>query len=697
LEAPPLSLSVRSFAEQVLTGTSLEDKFLSPENLVDDGLPFQGVFPELPGRPHSLKFSRGGPSPELNRLKKVESDQDRGELLHLFANHELLAIELMALCLLRFHDAPPAFRRQVITTLADEQRHAQAYLARMKACGVNLGERPVNGTFWNHLRHMSSIEDYCSGMALTLEQANLDFALHFEARFREAGDELTANLLHEVRIDEIFHVRVGVQHMKGQLEDGQDLWDLWSQHLSPPLSPSRAKAYEMDLEGRREAGLDDRFISKLKRYERSKGRPPRVFLFNGLAEEEALGGEPSLQRKAMNRDFQSAMHLLAHNDDLVVVDQHPSSTFLDYLKETGFTRPEWRLNSEGPLNVGHQKVGSLHPWAWNKNSWQKLKATWPLQTLVDVSAWSPSQLISKDTCHLTKSDLSFLPPSEFHQPSLKIDHVDALVSHLEAHPHDHLLKMPLSASGHGHLPLSFNSTMGFKKVEKALKRHRELIVEPLHHRLADFSHPAHFDGEKIRWIGTTRMLIDANGKYQGAWLGNAMDGLNPETRRFLHDQKGQPIWAELHRSWETHLIQYFKELKYKGPFSIDAYLHQKADATQPNYRGCCEINLRSTFGHLALSLQNSLRKGCRALMSFVPMTDWEALPSLKELSLTREGEPHCWKRGLFPINDLWQAEKVALILVAGETSKEVHSLLKSMRVERSSHIHEGFDSLWDHQ
>ncbi len=45
--------------------------------------------------------------PGLHELEQVEA---HGRAMHFFANHELLALELMALVLLRFPEAPPSYR-----------------------------------------------------------------------------------------------------------------------------------------------------------------------------------------------------------------------------------------------------------------------------------------------------------------------------------------------------------------------------------------------------------------------------------------------------------------------------------------------------------------------------------------------------------------------------------------------------------
>ena len=65
---------------------------------------------------------------------------ERGRVLHFFANHELLALELMAVALLRFPDAPHSFRRGIIETMKEEQKHLNLYIESMNRLGV--GSQP---------------------------------------------------------------------------------------------------------------------------------------------------------------------------------------------------------------------------------------------------------------------------------------------------------------------------------------------------------------------------------------------------------------------------------------------------------------------------------------------------------------------------------------------------------------------------
>ena len=196
-------MELRDFAEQILFATTLDEKLRRPERLTDvrPGPPLAA--PEAPGRPAELRFKPpGGGKADFPGLHRLEQEGERGRLLHFFANHELLATELMALVLLRFPDAPAAFRRGISETLQDEQIHTRLYIERMRACGMQLGALPVSGYFWRAVSTMESPLDFVAGLSLTFEQANLDFCRHFARGFATVGDAETARLL-----DRIYHDR----------------------------------------------------------------------------------------------------------------------------------------------------------------------------------------------------------------------------------------------------------------------------------------------------------------------------------------------------------------------------------------------------------------------------------------------------------------------------------------------------------
>ena len=100
---------IRHRAEQILYGNTLDDKLVCLKGLTDHapGLPI--ATPELPGRPPELGFHTSNMRHPFPKPAHLNDERQRAVVLHHFANHELLALELMALTLLRFPDAPRPF------------------------------------------------------------------------------------------------------------------------------------------------------------------------------------------------------------------------------------------------------------------------------------------------------------------------------------------------------------------------------------------------------------------------------------------------------------------------------------------------------------------------------------------------------------------------------------------------------------
>jgi len=390
-------MELRELAERVLFAKTLEEKLQCPATITDEYPGAAMETPAMPGRPKELIFKVTGTSRgEFPGTQHLEKERERGRLLHFFANHELLATELMALVLLKFPAAPAAFRKGVLETLKDEQQHTRWYVERMKATGIHFGELPVSGYFWRAVAGMESPMDYVAGLSLTFEQANLDFARHFSNCFAEVGDADSAKLLQKIYRDEIGHVAYGLKWFRRWKNPTESDWDAFCRHLKFPLSPARAKGLSLNVEGRRAAGLGVDFIEHLNVFSQSKGRTPTVFVFNPLAEARIAGGKgfsPTKHQAQLVRDLTNLPQFLCRQDDIVVVEQRPSVHFLSGLKEAGFVLPEFvelarsaglrpgtllpsSLKHAGPeagaptafANLAQRKLGGLRPWAWGPDS-----------------------------------------------------------------------------------------------------------------------------------------------------------------------------------------------------------------------------------------------------------------------------------------------------------------------------------------
>jgi uncharacterized ferritin-like protein (DUF455 family) len=397
-------MELREFAERVLFATTLEEKLLRPTDITDEKPGPAFVTPAAPGRPAELQFKATGEARDsFPGTKNLEQESERGRLLHFFANHELLATELMALVLLKFPDAPAAFRKGVYQTLQDEQEHTQLYLHRMKQCGVHFGELPVSGYFWRSVSVMENPMDYVSSLCLTFEQANLDFARHFAQGFATVGDDATAKLLDKIYRDEIGHVAYGLKWFRRWKNPSESDWEAFCRQLKFPLSPQRAKGITLNVEGRRAAGLDAQFIAELDVFSQSKGRTPNVFVFNPFAEARIAHGKsfnPTKHQAQLARDLANLPQFLCRQDDIVLVSQKPSVEFLSGIKQAGFALPEFvELSERGSMsrsksptsgklinfdgrgeggtaaghrpalrNLTERKLGRLRPWAWGPDS-----------------------------------------------------------------------------------------------------------------------------------------------------------------------------------------------------------------------------------------------------------------------------------------------------------------------------------------
>lgn len=258
-------MEARQFAFDIVHGTDLARKLRPADGPLTDREPGPALRPEMPGRPPELTIAAGR-KVRVPSMDGLADPAQRPRILHALANHELQAAELYAWALLAFPDAPQEFRRHLMAILDDEQRHTRMYIARLEAHGVTFGEHGVSGYFWHKAPHMTTPLHFVCAMSLTFENANLDHTIELARRVRRAGDLKTAHVIERVHRDEIEHVRFGwrwLQAWKGELS----AWDAYRRHLVWPLRPAKAKGQRFHPEGRRQAGLEEDFIRRLREAE----------------------------------------------------------------------------------------------------------------------------------------------------------------------------------------------------------------------------------------------------------------------------------------------------------------------------------------------------------------------------------------------------------------------------------------------
>lgn len=258
-------INYSEFAKAVLMGENLEDKFFSHAIEWNEWKEFS--LPQAPGRRGKISFSDAQVKfPKAQRLNETDK---KAVALHSFANHELLAIEMMAAALLIYphhNDEDIRFKKGILTALREEQKHLNLYIGRLNQLGYEFGDFPLNDFFWRQMEKLKTPAQYAAVMALTFEAANLDFAQYYAKVFREFGDEETANILDIVLEDEIGHVAFGTHWMKKWKED-KTLWEYYMSSLPWPLTPARSRGIGFDPSLHLKAVNDEHFISSLETFD----------------------------------------------------------------------------------------------------------------------------------------------------------------------------------------------------------------------------------------------------------------------------------------------------------------------------------------------------------------------------------------------------------------------------------------------
>jgi len=613
-------MQMREAAEKILFAQSLEEKLLLVPEVASDDEPGKAIIvPDAPGRPEDLQMCANGVKASFPGVNRMDEDLERGKMMHFLANHELMAAELMALVLLKFPDAPKEYRAGVYEAMREEQMHTLMYMRRMRDCGVNFGELPVNDYFWKLVAPMETPMDFVTRLNLTFEQSNLDFSKHYAGLFREVGDVGTAAVLEKIYVDEIGHVGHGVKWFRKWKAQGQTDWEAFKVSLTFPLAPAKAKGLApapFNVEGRRLAGFDDDFIRHLEVCEQSRGRTPVAYWFNPNAESAVLAKAsgrpltPNKMERAMEEDLEMLLMAWCRRDDLLLMRKVPSLKHLAHLKHVGFDLPEVVSLEDPDGAMVNRKLGGVRPWAWSPDASVVLKPyaeniskSLPWQWKSEAPALWMSKEMGVNLCD--KLGLNDGVGEFFEDESVAFEKVAELLV-----DGDVLLKAPYACAGRGHRRVRRGADVKESEVRvwlnRILKEHGGVVVEPWLERVLDFSVLYEKDTNgKVKFKGMTEMENDAVGRFLGTKVYPKWgSGLPSEVTEFLFR--------------EAKMMQWYRELipealaellpDYTGPLGVDAMVYRRADGSLA-LRHVIELNVRMTMGRIALELLKKSPQG----------------------------------------------------------------------------------------
>ena len=648
-------MELRALAHMILCGAgTLSEKLTAAPQLTDDA-PGEPETVRAPARDAELAWSDARTDVPQGDLA---DPQRRAALLHAFANHELLAIELFAQMLLRIPDAPQGFRRGLATTLQDEQRHLRLYVERLQALGVTFGSLPLNRYLWDAMAELPDPLQFVTVMALTFEQANLDHMQSTAAALRGVGDAESAAILEQIGREEIQHVALGLRWFERWRADSgdrptEDTWEAYARLLPSPLTPRRARGDTVWEEGRLQAGLSPEFVRELKVFSSSRGRPADVLWFNPDCELRWSGATPPQVVETLTRDLAAVVTVCARADDVVLAPR-PGLPWLEAMQAAGFPLPEFADDAPERLR------GAARPWGWTPEAAARARG-WALRDAPPrVAEWGPlfaKTWFARLLPELEETAALNVLPADLPRA---VDAWDHLAAELAAIPGRAVVKDPYGTSGRGQLrtdgPPWESGFAGW--AEGVLERHGSTVVQPWFEALADLSCLLAVGDGGARVLGCTRFRTDRRGQYLGHDVGPLDDGLSAELRRALH---GEP--QALLRGLEALARAAGARLAaagYRGPAGIDAVLTRLPQglALVP-----LELNPRRTFGHLALALSPRVVPGRGGAFALLPRERALALLETPARCVRRGGSARL-EAGPLALSDPQRAQRTVAVLVA---------------------------------
>lgn len=162
----------------------------------------------VPGRPDAPRLV----PPRQVPHRGLGTAEGRAALVHAVAHIEFNAINLALDAMLRFSDMPAAYYRDWLRVAQDEARHFGWLTSRLAQLGCAYGNLPAHNGLWEAAEktaHDPLVRMAC--VPRVLEARGLDVTPGMIAKLEQAGDGVTAAILHDILREEVVHVAIGTQ------------------------------------------------------------------------------------------------------------------------------------------------------------------------------------------------------------------------------------------------------------------------------------------------------------------------------------------------------------------------------------------------------------------------------------------------------------------------------------------------------
>jgi len=142
------------------------------------------------------------------------SEASQREKLHREYNTEVQGMEIAALSLAEFPDAPWELRMEIARQCWDESRHARLYYRRLLEKGGRKGEFPIANHEWTVTCSFATLVQRLAIQNRTFESGSMDSMNKAVKMWNSIGDAQTAQLMDGILADEVQHVRFANQWIK---------------------------------------------------------------------------------------------------------------------------------------------------------------------------------------------------------------------------------------------------------------------------------------------------------------------------------------------------------------------------------------------------------------------------------------------------------------------------------------------------
>ena len=149
-------------------------------------------------------------NPSSLKRRRLGSEKGRAALIHAVAHIEFNAINLALDAAYRFRQMPRQYYLDWLSVAADEVRHFQLLVTRLRALGYEYGDFPAHNGLWEMAERTA--DDCLKRMALVprvLEARGLDVTPGMIDRLNSAGDDEMVRVLRIILDEEVRHVEIG--------------------------------------------------------------------------------------------------------------------------------------------------------------------------------------------------------------------------------------------------------------------------------------------------------------------------------------------------------------------------------------------------------------------------------------------------------------------------------------------------------